>query len=316
MEFPAELRAETERLLSEESTRSLASAAEGLSKRYRENNGSGKRLAVTRRDILAYAAVRMPATFGAVSRALELTADCLPEEQRSFGTVLDIGAGTGAASFAAVNTLECGEIVCIEREPEMAALGQHLTEYCGVAATWQRGDITAGLSGKAELVVCSYCLNELAESAVKRAVEQLWNSTEKLLLIVEPGTPEGYSHILGAREQLVGLGAHIAAPCPHENACPLTEGDWCHFTVRIPRSRLHKQLKGGDVPYEDEKFCFIAASRAETIPCAARVLRHPLVNSGRITLELCTRSGREQRVVTKKSPQFKQARKSGAGDAF
>lgn len=314
MEFPAELRGEVERLLSEENTDKLAKSAEGISERYRENNGSGKRLVSSRRDILAYSAVRMPATFGAVSRSLELALECFPDD--GFSTVLDIGAGTGAATHAAALAADCGEFTCVEREPEMISVGKQLTEFCGIPAVWKQGDITSGFDEKAELVMCSYCLNELTESARKKAVERLWNSTQRLLLIVEPGTPEGYSRILSAREQLIGLGAHIAAPCPHEDACPLEKGDWCHFTVRVARSRLHKQLKGGDVPYEDEKFCFLAVSREEVAPCGARVLRHPRIDSGRITLRLCTPNGVEERMVTKKSPQFKAARKSDAGDSF
>lgn len=317
MEFPAELRGEVERLLSEENTDSLARAAGGISARYRENNGSGKRLVSSRRDILAYSAVRMPATFGAVSRSLELALECLGDDE--FQTVLDIGAGTGAATHAAALSAECGSstsFTCIEREPEMISVGRQLTEFCGIPAVWKQGDITSGFDDRAELVLCSYCLNELTESARKKAVERLWESTQRLLLIVEPGTPEGYSRIISAREQLIALGAHIAAPCPHEKACPLEPGDWCHFTVRVARSRLHKQLKGVEVPYEDEKFCFLAVSREETSPCAARVLRHPRIDSGRVTLRLCTPDGAEERMVTKKSPQFKAARKSDAGDSF
>lgn len=316
MEFPAELRGEIERLLSGESTEGLTAAAEGLSKRYRENSGTGKSLAASRRDILAYAAVRMPATFGAVSKALELSLERIPEENRRFSTVLDVGAGTGAASHAAYALTECESIACVEREPEMLSVGGQLTELCGVPAVWKRGDITAGLDEKAELVMCSYCLNELSANARRSAAERLWNSTERLLLIVEPGTPEGFANILAARELLAGLGAHIAAPCPQEGACPMEKGDWCHFTARVARSKLHKQLKGGDVPYEDEKFCFIAASREAVQPCAARVLRHPRIDSGRITLRLCTPGGTEERMVTKKSPRFKAARKSDAGDSF
>lgn len=315
MEFPAELRGEIERLLSGESTEKLTSAAEGLSRRYRENSGTGRSLAASRRDILAYAAVRMPATFGAVSKALELSLECIPNGS-GFSTLLDVGAGTGAASHAAYALTGCGSVTCVEREPEMLSVGSQLTELCGVPAVWKRGDITAGLDEKAELVICSYCLNELSANARRSAAEGLWNSTERLLLIVEPGTPEGFANILAARERLVELGAHIAAPCPQEGACPMEKGDWCHFTVRVARSRLHKQLKGGDVPYEDEKFCFIAASREAVQPCAARVLRHPRIDSGRITLRLCTPDGTEERMVTKKSPQFKAARKSDAGDSF
>lgn len=315
MEFPAELRGEIERLLSGESTERLTAAAEGLSRRYRENSGTGKSLAASRRDILAYAAVRMPATFGAVSKALELSLECIPGEH-GFSTALDVGAGTGAASHAAYAMTECGSIICVEREPEMLSVGSQLTELCGVPAVWKRGDITAGLDEKAELVMCSYCLNELSAGARRSAAERLWNSTERLLLIVEPGTPEGFANILAARERLVELGAHIAAPCPQEGVCPMAKGDWCHFTARVARSRLHKRLKGGDVPYEDEKFCFIAASREAVQPCSARVLRHPGIDSGRITLRLCTPIGTEERMVTKKSPWFKAARKSDAGDSF
>ena len=315
MEFPAELRGEIERLLSGESTERLTAAAEGLSRRYRENSGTGKSLAASRRDILAYAAVRMPATFGAVSMALELSLECIPGEP-GFSTALDVGAGTGAASHAAYAMTECGSIICVEREPEMLSVGSQLTELCGVPAVWKRGDITAGLDEKAELVMCSYCLNELSANARRSAAERLWNSTERLLLIVEPGTPEGFANILAARERLVELGAHIAAPCPQEGVCPMAKGDWCHFTARVARSRLHKRLKGGDVPYEDEKFCFVAASREAVQPCSARVLRHPGIDSGRITLRLCTPVGTEERMVTKKSPWFKAARKSDAGDSF
>lgn len=316
MEFPAELRCEIEQLLSQENTADMSAAAEGISRRYRENDGSGRRMVSSRRDILAYAAVRMPATFGAVCRSLQLTLECVPEERRDFQTVLDIGAGTGAASIAAALTAECSEIRCIEREPEMMALGELFTGICGVPAQWSRGDITEGISGKAELVLCSYCLNELTQSDRRNAVKQLWDSTQSLLLIIEPGTPEGWSHMMEIRRQLIDMGGHIAAPCPSQGECPLGGGDWCHFTERIQRSRMHKRLKGGDVPYEDEKFCFIAASREPAEPCGARVLRHPLTESGRITLELCTPAGRERRMVTKKSPQFKAARKAESGSGF
>lgn len=316
MEFPEELRQEIGRLLSDENTNALARSAGAISERYRGNDGSGKRLVSSRRDILAYAAVRMPATFGAVSRALELTLECVPEEDQAFASVLDIGAGTGAACIAAAMSAECGRVTCIEREPEMTAVGKRLTEACGIPAEWKSGDITSGIDGRAELVLCSYCLNELSSGERRKAVERLWNCTERLLLIVEPGTPEGYSRLCEVREQLLGLGAHIAAPCPQEGSCPLEEGDWCHFTARVARSRLHKQLKGGDAPYEDEKFSFIAVSREQPQRCAARVLRHPRIDSGRVTLRLCTADGTEERIVTKKSPQFKAARKSDAGDSF
>ncbi|MGN0649631.1 MAG: small ribosomal subunit Rsm22 family protein [Oscillospiraceae bacterium] len=313
MEFPYELRCEIERLLESENPRQLSAAAEGISSRYRSESGTGKSLVSGRRDVLAYAAVRMPATFGAVSKALELV---LAHFGGGIDSILDIGAGTGAASFAAHLLTDCAEITCVEREPIMSDIGIRLSAAMGLPIKWENRDITKGIQLGADLVLSSYCLNELSAAARTEAVKRLWASAGKLLLIVDTGTPVGYSQMLEARDILKNEGAHIIAPCPHEGACPLDEGDWCHFTVRIARSKLHKQLKGGDAPYEDEKFCFIAAAREDYGRCGARILRHPRIESGRITLKLCTAGGICERMVTKKDPRFKAARKSDCGDEF
>ena len=97
----------------------------------------------------------------------------------------------------------------------------------------------------------------------------------------------------------------------------MTGEDWCHFSVRVQRTRLHKALKGGDAPYEDEKYCYLALTkeRPETA-CSARVLRHPLIAPGRITLTVCETGEKKNRVVTKKDPLWKRARKIGAGESI
>ncbi|MBE6900888.1 MAG: methyltransferase domain-containing protein [Ruminococcaceae bacterium] len=313
MEFPSELRFAIEQLMSGQDIRKLTASAEEISKRYRSESGAGKHLVSTERDTLAYAAVRMPATFGAVSKALELT---LEQYDADITTVLDVGAGTGAASHAAELLTGCESVTCLEREDGMISLGKQLMQARGITAEWIKQDISStDITLHADMVVSSYCLNELTAAARKSAVLKLWESTDKLLLIVEPGTPEGFSQLREARKLLIEQGGHIAAPCPHNGECRLPEDDWCHFTARIARSKLHKQLKGGEVPYEDEKFCFLAVTRE---PCAgsARILRHPKIESGKITLRLCTDDGICDRIVTKKSPLFKAARKSDSGDSF
>ncbi len=92
--------------------------------------------------------------------------------------------------------------------------------------------------------------------------ELMWAKTRDTLLVVEPGTPAGYARILALRTQLIASGAHVAAPCPHDDKCPLTAPDWCHFTQRLPRSRAHQQLKGAELAFEDEKFAYVALTRA------------------------------------------------------
>lgn len=313
MELPSELRYAIEQLAAKHDIKAMTASAEGISKRYRGESGAGKSLVNNARDTLAYAAVRMPATFGAVSRALELTLECFDEDITS---ILDVGAGTGAASHAAELLTECDNITCLEREDSMITLGKQLMQARGIEAEWIKRDISsADISERADLVISSYCLNELTPSARKAALVKLWNAAGKLLLIVEPGTPEGFSQLREARKLLLSEGGYIAAPCPYNGECMLPEDDWCHFTARVARTKLHKQLKGGDAPYEDEKFCFLAVSRSE---CAgrARILRHPKIESGRITLRLCTEQGIIEKMVTKKSTLFKAARKSDSGDSF
>lgn len=313
MEFPVELRNKINTLLEQEDIRELSKAAERLSLRYRDERGDGKRSASGRLDILAYAAVRMPATFAAVSRALGLALECFDGEICS---VLDVGAGTGAGAIAVSLLTDCAEITCVEREENMIALGHEFFECMGISGEWIRRDISQGISEKADLVICSYCLNELPEAKRKAAVAELANAANKLLLIVEPGTPNAFSGVLQIRNELLKCGMTIAAPCPHGGDCPLTEGDWCHFTARAARSRLHKQLKGADVPYEDEKFCFLAAAKENALPCAGRILRRPFIEPGKTTLKICSDNGVSTELVTKKNPRFKTARKSETGDRF
>lgn len=313
VEFPAELRSKINELAEKEELNALKASAARLSEGYRSESTDGKRGAVSKTDVLAYAATRMSATFAAVSRALELSFKCFDGE---IASILDVGAGTGAGTIAAAFLTGCDDIVCIEREADMLKLGRELCEHIGVHADWKKRDISLGIDRKADLVLCSYCLNELPEARRTAAITQLAGAAEKLLVIVEPGTPYSFAEMKQTRQALLNKGLKLAAPCPHENECSLPSDDWCHFTARAQRSKLHKLLKNADVPYEDEKFCFLAAAKTDCSPCAGRILRKPHIASRMITLSLCCADGIKSKTVTKNSPLFKAARKSECGGEF
>lgn len=313
LEFPEEIRNRINELAENADLKSLKESAARLSENYRAESSDGKRGAANEIDALAYSAVRMPATFAAVSKALELSLTCFGGEINS---ILDVGAGTGAGIVAAARLCDCKNVTCIEREINMLELGKNFCKCAGVPAAWEQRDLTDGLTDKADLTLCSYCLNELSEKQRESALSELVNSAKKLLVIVEPGTLFSFERMKQTRQFLLNNGLKIAAPCPSENACPLPEGDWCHFTARAQRTKLHKLLKNANVPYEDEKFCFIAAVREDCEPCQARILRRPIIESGRITLSLCGENGLKTELVTKKSPFYKAARKSDSGDEF
>ena len=319
MEIPVFIRATVESLASGRKTSELKKISDEITRRYKAEDTNGKRLIVTDDEALVYSIVRMPATYLAVKSALRFSLERVPElEIRS---VLDIGAGTGAASLAALSFLpDIGEVDCVERERAMICLGKRFYEEFSFEkeVAWYQTDIlNFQTEKKYDLVIASYALNELSEADRIVVLQKLWQMTGKLLLIVEPGTPTAFSIHRELRRELASMNANLVAPCPHADDCPLPPDDWCHFTCRVPRSKLHRLVKGGDSPFEDEKFTYTAVICAGgDHRCLGRVLRHPLIGSGNIAMKLCTREGIVDKTFTKRSENFKRVRKKQHGDSL
>ena len=297
----------------------LARDARALSENYRLRTGEGARLLTREGEAAAYAAARMPATYAAAHAALS---EALHTSGLSPRTLLDCGAGTGAATFAADALLELEGATCLEREAAMRAVGRKLMGAFGGAparAVWAAWDMNkVDALPRAQLVCEGYMLGELREGMRVPTALRLWDAAEQMLLLVEPGTPQGYANLCAVRDALLECGAYVAAPCPvGACGCPLTGEEWCHFAVRVGRTRLHKALKGGDAPFEDEKFAYLACTRTPpTAACGERIVRHPQIAPGRIALRTCAAKGIDERIVTKKDPLWKRARKARWGDVL
>jgi ribosomal protein RSM22 (predicted rRNA methylase) len=273
-------------------------------------------------DVAAYLATRMPATYAAIHSALSEAA----ARVSSFAplTLLDAGAGPGTASWAAAALFPgLARVTQLDHNAGMLKAGRELAAADPLLAEAEqvRGPLTAPpLEGRRfDLVVAGYALTELPDAAIVDAALGLWSRCEGLLLIVEPGRTRDYERLMAVRSALFDAGAQIVAPCPHQGPCPLPAGDWCHFSVRLPRSKAHRRLKGGSLGYEDEKFSYLAVARPHLrpAPAAARVLRPPLVRKFAVELTLCARSGLEQRAVTRQEGgAYKAAKKLTWGDAL
>lgn len=315
MELPLSLRTAIESRASHLRPEQMRRISQQLTQRYHNESGRGQVLVNRDDEVLVYSLVRMPATYAAVSHALAHALERFPSAP---ATLLDVGAGTGAATWAAAEQLSFQQITCFEREPAMRALGQALMADSGdfsAAPRWVSGDVTRdALPCHADLVIASYMLNEFSPAARTAALDKLWDAANDLLLILEPGSPEGFALLSQARAHLLAKGAFPVAPCTHGGPC---QNDWCHFSARVARSRLHKFLKEGDAPYEDEKFCYIAFSRRPVELPSGRILRHPQVSKGQIELSLCRPEGISSLTVRKRDGDaFKTARKSGWGDSM
>ena len=224
-------------------------------------------------------------------------------------SLLDAGAGPGVAAWAAAATWPTlTQLTLVEIEPEMIAAGRELLPE----GVWVTGDVSVA-RGLADLVVASYVLGELDDC--RGAALRLWEQAADTVAFVEPGTPAGYRRVLAARAAVIEAGGHTVAPCPHDRPCPLPEDDWCHFAVRLPRSRLHRRAKGVELGYEDEKLSYAVLSREPVEKAPARIIRPPQLRSGHVNLVTCEQDGIHERTVSRKEGTlYKEARSAAWGD--
>ncbi len=318
MELPAALRQAVDAQLQNVPLADLQRASAVLSRRYRAETRDGRWHLSDELAAKAYLAARLPATFAAVYSALQHAAEVCPDfAPRSH---LDVGAGPGTAMWAA-STLwpEMETALMLEGSPSIRAVGEALSAHASVGqAEWRAVDVNSGLQNarSASLVTLAYVLDELSEAVREKLIAQLWQLTEDMLVIVEPGTPAGWQRIMDARAQLQALGAHIAAPCPHQLGCQIQAPDWCHFSRRVARSKIHRLTKEADVPWEDEKFSYLAVCRTPVQLSGQRVLMQPKTGGGKVNIKLCAMDGSvAERLVTKRDKAlFAQARRADWGD--
>jgi ribosomal protein RSM22 (predicted rRNA methylase) len=317
-DFPAELKAALDAKLEGLSRNAAAGRAAAISQTYRDGGGSGAIRSQT--DALAYALARMPATYAAVIASLNALREIRPDFSPT--SLLDVGAGPGTATWAAAAAFSSLRSVrLLDANPALRALALELAHgSTGLRdMKYELGQARGLLADTeaADLVIASYMIGELGDAERATLAELLWDKTRDTLLVVEPGTPAGYARIIALRAQLIEAGAHVAAPCPHDEKCPLVPPDWCHFTRRLPRSRAHKQLKSAELPYEDEKFIFVALTRVPVGRPFARVLAQPVVTKVAVSAKLCTVDGLANAVAPRRDkPVYARFRKYDWGDAI
>jgi len=316
-DLPAELKSALDTRLHGLSRNDAAERSASISKTYRDGGGSGA--IRSEADALAYALARMPATYAAVTASLNALAEVTPGFAPK--SLLDVGAGPGTASWAAAEAFSSlTAFALLDANSALRALALDLASNSHRlrGMSYQQGEARAELARAeaADLVVASYMIGEISEGERKTLAELMWAKTRDTLLVLEPGTPAGYARIIALRTQLIAAGAHVAAPCPHDGRCPLETPDWCHFTQRLPRSQAHRQLKSAELAYEDERFSYVALTRAPASQRPARVLAQPVVSKVEVTAKLCTPEG----VVIAKVPRrakadYARARRWRWGDA-
>ena len=320
LRLPPALRAALESERADAPSREIGARAARLSELYRSNEPSSRAIR-NAQDAAAYAIARMPATYAAAMAAL----GTLAHEQPDFApaSVLDLGAGPGAAAWAACETWPTlAAATLIDHNDAFLSLARRLAQMADAPALRdariERGDLAKRLTAAPhDLVVASYALTEIAD--IEAAAAHWLALAAQALVVIEPGRPRDYRRLMKVRQALATR-ARILAPCAQAGSCPLTGDDWCHFSARLPRLREHMRAKGANVPFEDEKFSYLIVAPPGSplhARAAPRVLAPPHVGKAGAILKLCTADGLELRTVASRDkPAFKRAKKADWGDAL
>ena len=306
MQLPRNVRSIAEERAEAVGFAALKRAALIMSESYRA--GTAERLAAlpAAERAAAYLNTRMPATYSAAAAVLRQMPD------RGIRSLLDVGAGAGAAALAAQSRFpELEAITLIERDAALAELAQTFLPPAQI-----RRENFLRLPGfpPHDLVIAAYALGE---SLNPEMLGRLWQAARVAFVVIEPGTPKGFALVRLIRDRLLGLGAAMLAPCPGGGPCPIQEPDWCHFAARVERTSLHRRLKEGDLNYEDEKFSYVALGREPLAPAPRRIIRRPARQPGLIVLESCGPAGFETlRIPKRDRVRFREARRASWGDPF
>ncbi|MBY0529982.1 MAG: small ribosomal subunit Rsm22 family protein [Rhabdochlamydiaceae bacterium] len=319
MRLPEELSDQIEKLSLNTSLTDLVKTFHGLSDLYRTPRGThGMDLLASDKQRLSYLHVRLPATFAAIVRVLKELFNRMPDLHIS--SLADVGAGPGTGLWAALAQIPSLSLVsCYERDRGFIALGKQLASSLqSPRIEWVHKELTENTALKRhDLVLASYALAELPLKELSGVVGRLWEAAGKALIIIEPGTPEGFRVLKEIRSQCLELGAHLIAPCPHAGMCPMGQSDWCHFAARVERSSLHRRIKGGTLNFEDEKFSYLIFAKEPSSKIQGRIIRRPQKNTGFVAFTTCQESGIQQMTVTRKvKEKYRQMRKAEWGDYF
>jgi ribosomal protein RSM22 (predicted rRNA methylase) len=301
----------------------LAKRSSSISTGYKQRENSASRL-LTEQDALAYALARMPATYGASRRAMVHLKEAVPQFEPH--SVLDVGCGPGTASFAASLVFpSTHSFVMQDRNGPFLDLARMLTKAAlpSKNVTISATDLQSSPHWPAtDLVLASYVLAELSPSLRKTLLCHLWSATVQVLLLVEPGTPDGFQRLRDARQLLQQQGAFTAAPCVHEAICPMNlgadhSGKWCRFSERVQRSKEHRFLKSAERSFEDEPFSYLAMVRAKPDRLfQARVVGPAAASKFEITLPVCCEQGLETLKAPRRNKEkYKSFKRKAWGDA-
>eukprot|EP01134_Creolimax_fragrantissima_P005844 CFRG5844T1 len=285
---------------------------------------------------VAYAVGRLPSVYASTYRVF-LEIYCrdyhwAPE------TVLDFGSGVGSTMWAAHALWESPtKYSCVDMSEKMNQIADFLNrEENGTTihdATFRRFMPVLNKSSY-DLVTASFSLCELPSmEARKQAILSMWEQTSQYLIIIEPGTQEGFRNIREARRWVATeIDADLIAPCPHDDVCPMEDTEKiCRFGQRVQYSRAQQEImrssKMNSNNFKLQTFNFLIVARKShegTSTVRKSVTRYwtrltapTMKRTGHVICDGCTSDATLKRTIRSRSQGtqgFKDTRKRKWGD--
>lgn len=287
-----------------------------------------------------YMATRLAPNYAVIKTIMNEIRDM--DQQFQPKSVLDFGSGMGTTIWAVNETWpnSVQEFMNIDISKEQ----QHLCEFLlrGGKETGQplqnvfhREYLPVSTKVRYDMVVSAFSFLDLPNTEMRaQTIENLWNKTNDILVLVERGNKGGFSTIHDARHfildssgfdvtkkinfttqsqpqtQLNQPKAHILAPCPHEFACPRAsmstkmKRDICRFRVVFEPLEIGEKKHG----YSREEFSYVVLRKrpyqpyySETTSRWPRIVEKRNHAGGQITHKICCPNGTlAETVITKK----------------
>eukprot|EP00117_Sycon_ciliatum_P001690 scpid49560/ scgid7244/ Methyltransferase-like protein 17, mitochondrial; Methyltransferase 11 domain-containing protein 1; Protein RSM22 homolog, mitochondrial len=216
------------------------------------------------REAVAYMASRLDSHYAVTYRVLNEIRKRMPDFEPKH--VLDFGSGLGSATWAANSVWgkSIKEYVCVDTSSTMTDMANVLHRQGDAKSrpsfknVFYRNFMPVSTDVKYDVVIAAHSLSELTSEEDRwRAIETLWQKTEKYLVIVEHGFWPGFNIVREARRIVLREKAfvrgknlrsgatlpdlpggfkiydeqdfdsaldwpegHVFAPCPHDGPCP------------------------------------------------------------------------------------------------
>jgi len=233
--------------------------------------------------------------------------------------VLDLGAGTGAASAAWLTAWPrpaglAVDLTAVDASDTALALLKNLVHdnralFGPVDLTVHCADLrseTRRLPGEWDVVLISYALNEAFHDCTDHEMRSWWKlladrlTPGGVLLVCEPLVLSGIPLMVRLREWALepDTGLQVLAPCLHQHACPMADGatGWCHdvrrWRVAESVQALNRHLFRS---VHDLKYSFLALTRqpvtSEDDAGFARLVAPMTMQNGRWSFVGCAADG-------------------------